>query len=256
MPGPQRGTTAGGGRDDAPAVAQGDLFSPVTVSRVSQVIVEQVRLLLRQGRLRPGDRLPSERELCERFGVSRVTVREALRVLEANGLIEIRVGARGGAFVTSPTSQQVGAGLADLLSLSPLTAAEVTEARLVFEIGIIPLIVERATADDIAELRALNDAQQRAHDDGTYTMEMSADFHIRLAAATHNAAIETLVQSFHGPLLMSLVTAKLKEPVMGKVGTREHRDFIDAVEARGVANAESIMRAPLRRTADRVAKDS
>lgn len=235
---------------------QGDLFSPVSVTRVSQVIVEQVRLLLRQGRLRPGDRLPSERELCERFGVSRVTVREALRVLEANGLIEIRVGARGGAFVTSPTSQQVGEGLADLLSLSPLTAAEVTEARLVFEIGIIPLIVERATEDDLAELRALNDAHQRAHDDGTYTMEMSADFHIRLAAATHNAAIETLVQSFHGPLLMSLVTAKLKEPVMGKVGIREHRDFIDAVQARDVAKAESIMRTHLRRTADRVAKHS
>src|SRR5262245_53241973 len=97
-----------------------DMFKAVSLNRVSQAIVEQVKLLLRQGRLKPGDRLPSERELCERFGVSRVTVREALRVLEAGGLIDIRVGARGGAFVTSPTSQQIGEGLADLLNLSPL----------------------------------------------------------------------------------------------------------------------------------------
>jgi DNA-binding FadR family transcriptional regulator len=69
--------------------AASDLFSPVSLGRVSQVIVEQVRLLMHQGRLKPGDRLPSERDLCDRFGVSRVTVREALRVLEASGLVEI-----------------------------------------------------------------------------------------------------------------------------------------------------------------------
>ena len=76
------------------------MFSPVNVDRVSQVIVDQIKLLIRDGRLQPGDRLPSERELCQRFGVSRVTVREALRVLEAGGLLAIRVGAHGGAFLT------------------------------------------------------------------------------------------------------------------------------------------------------------
>ncbi|MFD0654722.1 FadR/GntR family transcriptional regulator [Streptomyces malaysiensis subsp. malaysiensis] len=74
-----------------------ELFKAVSSSRVSQVIVEQIRRLLKEERLQPGDRLPSERELCVQFGVSRVTIREALRILEANGLVEIRVGARGGA---------------------------------------------------------------------------------------------------------------------------------------------------------------
>src|SRR5690349_18760873 len=88
-----------------------DLFRPVNVDRVSQVIVDQIKALVREGKLATGDRLPSERDLCQRFGVSRVTVREALRVLEANGLIEIRVGARGGAFVSSPSKERLGEGL-------------------------------------------------------------------------------------------------------------------------------------------------
>ncbi|WP_214110848.1 FadR/GntR family transcriptional regulator [Acrocarpospora catenulata] len=237
------------GTDDA------DMFKSVSINRASQIIVDQVKALLRQGRLKPGDRLPSERELCERFGVSRVTVREALRVLEAGGLIEIRVGARGGAFVTSPTSEQIGEGLADLITLSPLTATEVTEARQVFELGIVPLVVERATTEDIAALRDMVRAHQTALDRGEYAMSMSADFHVRVAACTHNPAIEMLVQSFHGPLLMSLLEAQVVAPLMGYRGSEEHSAFIDAIATRDVERAMSIMREHLQRTADRVSQN-
>lgn len=238
--------------DQKPAGPGVDLFSAVSVGRVSQVIVEQIRQLIRQGRLRPGDRLPSERDLCERFGVSRVTVREALRMLEAGGLIDVRVGARGGAFVTSPTQQRLGEGLADLLQLSALTAAEVTEARMVFELGIVPLVVERATEEDLDALELRCEQQQEALGRGEYTMEMSADFHVRVAACTHNAAIEMLVQSFHGPLLMSLKEAQIAEPLMGHRGAEEHLEFVRALRKRDVAAAETIMRAHVERTASRV----
>lgn len=233
-----------------------DMFKAVSLNRVSHVIVDQIKLLLREGRLRPGDRLPSERELCERFGVSRVTVREALRVLEANGLIDIRVGARGGAFITSPTSQQIGEGLADLLNLSPLTAADVTEARQVFELGIIPLLVERATDHDIAALREMVMVHKAALDRGEYDMSMSADFHARVAACTHNPAIEMLVQSFHGPLLLSLLEAKGTAPLMGQRGVQEHAAFIDAIAARDADRAVAIMIKHLKRTAGRVSRSS
>jgi GntR family transcriptional regulator, transcriptional repressor for pyruvate dehydrogenase complex len=229
-----------------------DMFKVVSLNRVSQAIVDQVKMLLRQGRLKPGDRLPSERELCERFGVSRVTVREALRVLEAGGLVDIRVGAHGGAFVTTPTSQLIGEGLADLLNLSPLTALEVTEARQVFELGIVPLVIERATDDDITALRQMVREHQAALDAGNYTMSMSTDFHTRVAACTHNPAIEMLVQSFHGPLLMSLLEAQVVAPLMGHRGVEEHAAFIDAIAARDAARATEIMREHLKRTADRV----
>lgn len=235
-----------------PAAADGDLFNPVSSGRVSQIIVEQIRALLRDGRLKPGDRLPSERDLCERFGVSRVTVREALRVLEASGLVEIHVGAHGGAFVTSPTSERVGAGLADLLTLSTLTAAGVTEARIVFELGILPLVIERATEQDIEELVALCDKSDAALKAGTYAMAMSAAFHVRVAACTHNPAIEMIVHSFHGPLLMSLHEAQNVAPLMGRKGALEHRRYVEAIRDRDVATAREVMTAHLKRTAERV----
>jgi DNA-binding FadR family transcriptional regulator len=236
--------------------AGGRLFTTVSLGRASQAIVEQIRALLHDGRIAPGDRLPSERELCEQFGVSRVTVREALRILETGGLISIKVGAHGGTFVTSPTSGRVADGLADLITLSPLTAAEVTEARLVFELGIVPLIVDRATPADIAELRRMTDEHLAAMKAGKYTMEMSADFHTAAAACTHNQAITMLVQSFHGPLLMSLLEAKNVAPVMGRTGVTEHVAFIDAIALRDVAKARDIMSTHVLRTAKRVGKAS
>jgi GntR family transcriptional regulator, transcriptional repressor for pyruvate dehydrogenase complex len=236
------------------AGADGDLFRPVSANRMSEAIVQQIRTLIRSEALKPGDRLPSERELGERMGVSRVTVREALRVLEAGGLVEIRVGARGGAFVTTPSAAKLGTELADLISLSPMTGAEVTEARQVFELGIVPLVVERATDEDIAALRAMIGQHRAALRDGTYGMPLSAAFHVRFAASTHNAAIEVLVRSFHGPLLMSLREAQVAAPLMGHRGTGEHSDLVEAVAARDTERAIEIMGAHLRRTARRVTR--
>jgi DNA-binding FadR family transcriptional regulator len=243
-------TSPGAGDGGLPAADE--MFSPVSVDRASQVIVEQIRLLVRNGRLKPGDRLPSERDLCERFGVSRVTVREALRVLEASGIVQIRVGARGGAFVTSPTSDRLGAGLADLISLTPMTAADTTEARMIFELGILPLVVERATEKDLEELTELVTAAEKALKNDTYTMSDSAAFHVRIAACTHNPAIEMIVQSFHGPLLMSLREAQTAAPLMGRRGVREHKEYVEAIRRRDVEAARTVLTAHLKRTAARV----
>lgn len=229
-----------------------DLYHPVSVGRVSQVIIEQIKTLLREGKLTTGDRLPSERDLCQRFGVSRVTVREALRVLEASGLISIRVGARGGAFVTSPTKERLGDGLADLMTLAPVTSADVTEARTVIEVGILPFVVERATEGDIAALRRIIDKGHDALSRNAYTMVLSAEFHVAVAACAHNPAVESLVHSFHGPMLTSLRQAQALAPAMGRRGTDEHAELVDAVEKRDVQAAIDVMTKHLDRTASLV----
>lgn len=233
-----------------------DLFGSVSSQRMSTTIIEQIKELIRSKRLSPGDRLPSERELCELVGASRVTVREALRVLEANGLIAIRVGAGGGAFVTKPSSDRLGAGLAELLNLAPVTGAQVTEARLIFELGIIPTVVERATDDDIEELRLMVQQHSAALKRGEYTMALSAAFHTRVGACTHNPAIEMLVSSFHGPLLSSLREAKIAAPLMGERGVSEHRQFVSALAVRDTEKAVEIMRRHIRRTARRLSAET
>lgn len=229
-----------------------EMFSRVNVDRVSQAIVDQIKLLIRDGRLKPGDRLPSERELCNQFGVSRVTVREALRILEASGLVMIRVGAQGGPFLTTPSAERLGEGLADLLSLAPLTAANVTEARMVVELGILPLVVERATEEDVAALMEMVEEGAEALREDRYEMGMSAAFHIRVAACTHNPAMEMLVKSFHGPMLMSLEKAHAAAPLMGRRGTDEHRKLAQAIAKRDLPTATSVMRTHIGRTARRV----
>lgn len=232
----------------------GRMFRPVSTGRISEEIVEQIKLAIRTGQLSPGDRLPPERDLTERFGVSRVSVRDALRILEAGGLIEIRVGARGGAYVTAPSSELVGEGIANMVMLKALTPAEVAEARLVFELAIVPLVCERATEEDLAFLTEICEESKRALAAGKYEMQLSATFHIALARATHNAAIELLIESFRGPLLMSLERARQVVPTMGRSGVQEHAALVDAIRQRDAERARHIMERHLRRTARRLAR--
>jgi GntR family transcriptional regulator, transcriptional repressor for pyruvate dehydrogenase complex len=234
--------------------AGADLFSRINPGRISAIIVEQIRVAMREGRLQPGDQLPAERDLCEQFGVSRVTVREALRVLEANGLVEIRVGAKGGTFVRAPSKERVGEGIVDYLTMSSVTSGDVTELRMVLELGIIPLVCERATADDIEELLKLCHQAQQALASDSYDVGMSVEFHTRVAQCAHNGAIELLLPSLQGPLLMSLHEARQAAPEMGRRGTQEHLAFVEAVRKRDAATATEIMRAHLQRTAARVVK--
>lgn len=246
------GSSAAGLGATGSATAEGDLFSRVSVGRISEIIVDQIRLLIRRGQLRPGDRLPPERDLCERFGVSRVTVREALRMLESSGLVEIRVGARGGAFVTAPTSDRVGEGLADLLSLSVVSAADVTEARTILEVGIVPLVCERANEEDFAELAQMCERSKVALHTEEYSMRMSTEFHIRVAQATHNPAVAMIVESIRGSILRSMEQAREAALEMRHLGSQEHERFVQAVRARDSQAATHIMREHLERTGHRV----
>ncbi len=252
---PGSGEAAPAPREGASPPAEPELFSRVSVGRISEVIVEQIRLLMRQGQLRPGDRLPPERDLCERFGVSRVTVREALRMLESAGLVEIRVGARGGAFVTAPSSNRVGEGLADLLTLAVISAADFAEVRLILEVAIVPLVCERATEDDLARLDEICERSEVALRNGQYTIDLSLGFHAAVARSTHNPALEMLVESFRGPILMSLQETGEVAPETADLGTREHERFTEAVRRRDADGAARIMREHLARTAGRVRND-
>ncbi|MPZ87193.1 MAG: GntR family transcriptional regulator [Nitriliruptorales bacterium] len=185
-----------------------EFLSPVMSGRISEQIVGQIIRLIQQGRLKPGDRLLSERDLAQRFGVSRVTVRDALRVLEVRGLIEIRTGAAGGAFVTAPSTEVLSERFGDLIAMSTLSVHDVVEARLVMELGIVDLVLVHATDHDLAALADICDRSRHLVRRGAYDTQLSNDFHYGLAMAAHNQAVSKISESFRGPLRMASVRAR------------------------------------------------
>ena len=216
------------------------MFGPVAVARASSSIADQIRTAIVGGRLREGERLPPERELAEQFGVSRVTVRDALRVLEAMGLVEVRVGARGGAFVTVPTGSLVGQTMSDMLLMQAISPEDIVEARLVVELGTVTLACARATDQELAALRDLEERAIEAIRDRSYTRELSWEFHSLLADAAHNAAVEGLTSSFRSTLSM--------HPIRTREGSRaharsveEHGRILEALERRDGAAARREM---------------
>src|ERR687886_1846181 len=100
---------------------QQSAFSRVVPTRASSDVVAQIREAILSGRVKPGDRLPTERELAAQFGVSRVTIRDALRALEAGGLIRVRVGGNGGPYVAEPDIAQLSDSLGTHLQLRGTT---------------------------------------------------------------------------------------------------------------------------------------
>lgn len=214
---------------------------------MSGQIVAQISTLIRNGQLKPGDRLPAERELVNTFGVSRVTVRDALRVLEVMGLVEIRVGSAGGAFVTTPTTGVIGETLSNLLMMRSFEPEQIAEVRLVIELGIFDLVTERVTAEDIAELRDLCARSKQKFKSGDYDTHLSTEFHRRLAAAAHNPAVTMLSESFSGPLAMTAMRAKEVRRNVHKKTVDEHTEIVEALAAEDTERARSTLIAHLLR---------
>ena len=209
----------------------GTLFEPVAVSRASSAIAEQIRTAILTARLKEGERLPPERELAEQFGVSRVTVRDALRALETMGLVEVRVGARGGAFVTAPSGSVVAKTMSDMLTMSSAAPEDIVEARLIMELGTVTIACVRATDEELERLRELClEGREKLHA-GTYTREHSWLFHALLAEFTHNAAVDGLTQTFRSTLSLHPIRAREGRKAHER-SVEEHLRIADALERR------------------------
>ena len=212
-------------------------FEPVVQSRASAAIAEQLRAAILDGHYRAGQRL-LERELAAQFGVSRITVRDALRTLEAMQLIEIRLGARGGAYVTVPTGDVMSETMLNLTTLWSVTPEDVVEARLVMEVGTVTLACARATAADVARLREHCALARSEFEQGAYERRRSWEFHTLLARAAGNGALDGLTHSFDGTL--HRLPAKGSRPSVAKT-LDEHDRIVDAIERRDARTAREEM---------------
>lgn len=225
-----------------PSLSLGNFDAPLERSRIFEQIAEQINAQITAGQLRPRDRLPSERELAAAFGVSRTIIREALKLLEARGLLQTRVG--NGVFVREADPHAVTKAFEIFLHLRYAPdedVQEIDQLRRILESGIVAAAAERATEDDLATLHALLRAMEQADDAPDRAADLDLKFHLALADTTHNHMLSMVLD----PIISHLRTH------FQKVWTRydrpthlihdQHRAIVAAIQHRDPLGARAAM---------------
>ena len=196
--------------------------------RLYQEIAHQIELLISEGRLEPGDRLPPERALAGSFKVSRNCVREALRALAEKKLVESRQG--DGTYVRDDAASDLARTFAEAFSAQRERIAEIFELRRAVEPGIAALAAEKATPRDIARLKAVVFDQERALEAGRVDPGLDAAFHKALAEATHNRVVGEIMTALTGTMAESR-SGFLQSARRGRASLATHLALLAAVEA-------------------------
>ena len=206
---------------------------------LSSQIVADVRESLFAKRLRPGDFLGTEKDLASRHGVSRIVARDALRTLEALGIVEIRMGKGGGARVARGNPRLFAEALAVQLDLTGVSAAEILDAQRAVEGMAAELAAENATPEDHARLRRLNtDAADKLDDVAAFTLA-GREFHLAVAEASHNRVLVVQfisLQNVSWPSRNTTLTAKVARRILDV-----HRELAALIEMRDGAGARRLM---------------
>jgi DNA-binding FadR family transcriptional regulator len=224
---------------------------PVETRRLYRQIADQIRALIVAGDAAPGERLPAERELARRLRVSRPSLREALIALEVEGLLDVRVGS--GIYVLRP-----GAGRKSGELDGEAGPFEVIRARWMIEGECAALAAKHGTA---AQLRAIRKAHADLHREAKRhhnPLDSDRAFHVRIAQATGNSALELVVQTLWdqrvGPLYRAL-EVKLEYPAMAEETIAEHQAVLAAILAREPAAARAAMHRHMDMTKKRYSED-
>ena len=169
-------------------------FTPIDKSRLSLQVSRQLRKSIFSGEFQPGQRLPNERALAETFGTSRIIVREAVWDLQRSGLVEVKRGARGGAFVQEMKHNAVTSVMRDVASLGRVRPAHIIEVRLLIEPAGAALAAERATEEDLREMRRYLEVIPEQQTDEYVRWQIG--FHRMVAKASQNPMFAMQVNIF------------------------------------------------------------
>ena len=196
--------------------------------------------LIKKGRLKVGDQLPSAASLAEQMGLSRVPIREALSGLEHVGLLRVKRGSGGGFFVAEPTVEPFGEFFSLMLTIGKASVGELTEARLLIEPGVAALAARNADPEQIERLRQTIVEYRSAVAQNEDRTIKDIDFHVALAEAAHNMVLEMLVKGLVPLIFKSVSGLKLDRADRTK-GIQEHEEVLMAVEARDAEAAQKSM---------------
>jgi GntR family transcriptional repressor for pyruvate dehydrogenase complex len=214
------------------------MFEPIKATRAHEAVLVQLERKILEGELAPGDRLPSEREMTQTFGVSRPTVREALRVAESLGLVTVRHGDPGGPRVLGQPSVGVTRVLDGLLSAERTSVAELLEARMVLE-GAAARLAAARPAKELRSLEEAYRAMERAPD-FPHFVEADALFHRRIAEVGGNRLLVVILTALRDPIVR-LITAGLSGETEAQARAkilRAHGEILKAIRGRDSAAAD------------------
>lgn len=214
------------------------MLKAIKKTRISEEVVSQIHELIREGKLKAGDQLPSERELAETFKVSRTSVREALRALETQGLVVSRTGM--GTFVADLPIEALVAPLATLLIEGKSALVDIFEMRKLIEPHIASLAAERATKRDVARMYRILEKQKDEVDRGSTGVEEDAEFHFFIGRATQNQALEKLVSGLMDILSHSREES-LQTPGRSQASLESHHRILSAIEEHDKERARAAM---------------
>ncbi len=219
--------------------------TPVRAASAYEVVVEHLRRALQLGRLMPGERLPAERQLADQLGVSRTTLRQAIRVLELEGVIESRRGATGGLFVLQQrfNERQVKALMAERFA----QIEELHEFRLVIETATARAAALNRSDDDIARLRSAltimstiiaQPEATKVPDHVAHFLAADSDFHTGIALASGNGYLAHTVEEIRATRLVPIGAVFTRLDPTTNDG---HQELFDAIVARDSDLAATIM---------------
>jgi len=202
------------------------MFKSVKHVRVSDEIVNQVKTLISEGRLNPGDRLPPERDLVKEFSVSRPSLREALNTLVAMGFLETK-GKR--TFIKSVASESIQNPISLIIKADTQKIFDLIEVRKAIETWGAFHAAKRATEEDIKHLENITEEMRKAFEEGRSWEKQDADFHLGIAQATHNT-IQTHVMSTIYDLLRESVAKVFKDRSKVKKLLDHHYRIFNAIK--------------------------
>jgi GntR family transcriptional regulator, transcriptional repressor for pyruvate dehydrogenase complex len=234
---------------DAPADDLGSAAASEAVASITETVVQRLEDLV-LGELEPGAELPSEAELAARFEVSRLTVREAARSLQARGLVEIRQGRR--TVVAHPNARPIGGYFSAAVRRDPRQLLDLVEVRKALEVHIASLAAAQASRTDVAAMELALAAMREAADDPMALHESDIGFHASLATAAGNQMLRFLIEAMEEPLWASRMRSLRGHLARG--GTVEdvieqHARILERIKARDSKGAAAAMLAHLEQTA-------
>jgi DNA-binding FadR family transcriptional regulator len=227
---------------------------PIIRRKLADEVRDRLLTMIRSGELQPGDRLPSERDLMDRFAVGRPAVREALQSLGSAGLIEINHGERARIAVpdTRNMFERMGQTMQHLLQTSPTTLEDLKEARLLFEVGMVKTAARMATAADVERLEQMIDRQKRSLEDIPEFVKADMAFHTAIAAVSGNSVCVILSEAMLD-WLFHFRRDLVRMPGSEFISLAEHERLVKAIAAHDMAEAEKAMLDHMTRANERYA---